>query len=146
MTLNGSLGRFFEHEHVDGNGRVRAYLDRWVLAKFRRSAYYLHRFSGSDWSTDLHDHPKPFLSIGLWGSYIEHTALGATRYSAPWLRRFPASFAHRLELDEGAVVWTFVRVGAKERDWGFFCDGQWVQWSRYVHSDLPERRGAVRTP
>jgi len=43
----------------------------WLLALPGERRVYLHKFVGSDWSRDLHDHPKWFVSIGLWGGYVE---------------------------------------------------------------------------
>jgi hypothetical protein len=99
-------------EEINGAHRCPTYLYRWTVLKRGDRGVYIHRFVGDDWSRDLHDHPKRFISIGLWGAYIEETPLemfGAGNdhfqmlthervYRAPWIRTFPATHIHRLRL------------------------------------------------
>jgi hypothetical protein len=72
----------FVHEEINGHQRCPTYLHRWTLFQprarllkpwLRGFGIYLHKFVGDDWSYDLHDHPKRFISIGLKGSYVEET-------------------------------------------------------------------------
>lgn len=144
------LDRLFDHEVINGHGR-QEYLHRWVLYRSERSCVYLHHFVGSDWSRDVHDHPKPFTSIGLWGRYREHSPGGGpVEYRAPWLRRFPAKHIHRLTLAPGETCWTLCRVGSIEREWGFwivddlggFVTSTWVPWKTYVRSSFADTRVA----
>lgn len=118
-------------------------------------AVYLHHFIDDDWSRDFHDHPKRFISIGLWGSYIEEIPfhfvteyeegdiVSRKAYVAPWIRSFPATHRHRIVLEstgdgdgnlrhEKHGCWTLVIVGPKTREWGFWLNGQWMKWSEYV--------------
>src|SRR5256885_6406288 len=113
------LNRVFQREEMDGDGRCPTYLVRWTLLKFWGGrSLYLHHFVGDDWALDLHDHPKRFVSIGLWGGYIEETpspklirAVSEDVYRAPWIRTFPATHVHRLRmLAPGAECWTLVAV------------------------------------
>lgn len=132
----------FEHETIDGDGLCPVYLHRWTLLKAFGCALYLHKFVGDDWAGDLHDHPKRFISIGLWGRYTEHRADGSTReYRAPWVRTFPAEHRHRIS---GPTVrrpcWTLVIVLRAVRPWGFWVDGRWVPWRDYVGSERAEQR------
>ena len=145
------IDRIFGYERIDGAGRC-PYLHRWCLLVLPRGIrLYLHKFVGSDWSRDLHDHPKRFISIGLWGSYVEQTptmivkrtafegttfvtrARGIRRYRAPWLRSFPADHIHRLILD-CPVCWTLVLTLPESRAWGFWVRGEWIPWKKYVYS------------
>lgn len=141
--VHRALSRFFAYEEISGDGR-RAYLHRWVLWRWTRGrALYLHRFIGSDWSRDLHDHPKPFLSVGLFGAYVEETPLAHGRrqsrtFRAPWVRIFSSTHIHRLRLVEpGRECWTLVYVGEHERPWGFWIDGadgsEFVGWHEYTY-------------
>lgn len=118
------LGRLqlFEREEIGGH------LRRWVLIRDARSGrgLYLHHFYASDANRFMHDHPKAFWTVGLWGSYIEerpvtwvtrYRAAGTagadlagcvwepagwrrqyTHYHAPWVRGFPAGHPHRVLL------------------------------------------------
>lgn len=123
-------------------GRIRneqgePYLNRLPLIVWKSGwSLYLHHFIGDDVSLP-HDHPKWFISIGLWGSYKEEIfkkgVLHAVRtYTAPWIRFFPAEHQHRLfleslpELKRGKLkypsrsCWTLVISGRPFRKWGFW--------------------------
>lgn len=123
---------FGEAEEINGGHRCPTYMFRWTVARIGGSKAYLHKFVGDDWSLDLHDHPKRFVSIGIWGSYLE-TAHGRPerRWCAPWFRSFPAEHRHRITTPWGNC-WTLVIVGAPERDWGFWHDGNFMPWLDYV--------------
>lgn len=137
-------------EEINGGERCPTYLFRWVLGKARsrwwpgpvRGAnFYLHRFCSDDWSRDLHDHPKRFISIGLWGSYVEETRDGEQTFRAPWVRSFPPEHTHRLRLARpGHDCWTLVITLKGEREWGFYPDGKWVLWSTYVRDRATDAR------
>src|ERR1043165_3048902 len=67
-------------EEINGRGLCPTYLYRWTLFQpkgnwwpWKGFGIYVHKFGGDDWSRDMHDHPKRFISIGLWGRYIEWT-------------------------------------------------------------------------
>ena len=171
------LNRWFGNaEEINGGGICPTYLYRWVLCKLPRGyKAYLHHFVGDDWSLDYHDHPKRFISIGLWGSYVERTPLTDAEeaackaeldaslkrlearakesgmdaevtftgevemwdeqtYQAPWIRSFPAEWKHRIRTPSGSC-WTLVIVGAPSRDWGFWHQGQFIGWKRYVRGE-----------
>ena len=51
------------------DGRV--YLRRWRLWRGRFFSVCLHRFMAPDQSACAHDHPWPFVSLVLWGGYVE---------------------------------------------------------------------------
>lgn len=167
IDISAWLTRCFKREDIDGHGACPTpYLIRWVLWHHSSGrGLYLHRFQGSDWSRELHDHPKRFISIGLRGSYVEETPLyvlpdmefhfggpvwlGGLRshfWHAPWIRSFPATHRHRLRLAGYDTCWTLIYVGPRERDWGFwhepYHDGEhmpyFVPWRLYV-----EDRGLV---
>lgn len=134
--------RVFKLEEINGGERCPTYLWRWTLLETRWFKAYLHHFVNDDWSLDLHDHPKRFISIGLWGWYIEETpyegglewaSLGPKRrtYRAPWLRSFPATHIHRLSVPS-KNCWTLVIVLKSVREWGFWHEGVFIHWRDYV--------------
>jgi hypothetical protein len=126
------LDRFFgPAEEINGRGRCPTYMYRWVVLDREGFKIYLHKFVGSDWSRDLHDHPKRFISIGLLGSYLEQTPAGFRRYRAPWIRTFPPEHQHRLSTPWGRC-WTLVIVLRQVRDWGFWHEGRFIPWRQYV--------------
>lgn len=143
------LSRLFKLEEINGANRCPTYLYRWTLFQPRWAwakgfGVYLHRFVGDDWSLDLHDHPKRFISIGLAGRYAETHRLPAghtthdydefrTReHVAPWLRSFPAEHCHRLTVRPGEECWTLVIVLPASRPWGFWHNGAFIPWREYV--------------
>jgi hypothetical protein len=127
------LNRLFRLEQINGGGRCPTYLYRWTLfAVPKRLGVYLHRFVGDDWSRDMHDHPKRFVSIGLKGRYVEETPDGERTYVAPWFRTFPAHHVHRLKLVDRRPCWTLVVVFKPVREWGFWHAGEWIHWREYV--------------
>lgn len=130
--LNKAFGNA---EQINGNERCPTYLYRWHLLKKQDVfSVYLHHFVGDDWSLDQHDHPKRFISIGLWGWYIEDTPSGTTHYHAPWVRSFPADYIHRLRCPS-KNCWTLVIVLKPVREWGFWHEGRFIPWYSYVKGD-----------
>jgi len=130
------IDRVFKLEEINGNHSCPTYLYRWTLARIGWLGVYLHHFVGDDWSRDMHDHPKRFVSIGLWGNYIEETpGKPDRRYRAPWIRSFPADHIHRIRLDGRRSCWTLVFVLKPVRAWGFWRAGRFVPWRQYVHSE-----------
>lgn len=72
MRFHAFLSRFFPAEEINGGGLCDTYLYRWVLLTLwggRR--LYLHHFVGDDWARDMHDHPKRFITVGLWGGTMK---------------------------------------------------------------------------
>lgn len=145
------LNRLFgKPEEINGAHRCETYLYRWIVWSTRWFKAYLHHFVGNDWSRDLHDHPKRFISIGLWGWYVEETPCGLKdwenengkivvmrAYRAPWIRSFPATHIHRLTVPS-KNCWTLVIVLKTVREWGFWHRGRFIEWKQYVYGkDAP---------
>jgi hypothetical protein len=128
------IDRIFKLEEINGHGACATYMYRWTLLATKWFSIYLHHFVGDDWSRDLHDHPKRFISIGLCGRYVEQTPRGERLYRAPWIRTFPAHHIHRIRMVDGGKCWTLVVVLRAVRPWGFWHAGQWIPWRQYVGS------------
>ena len=132
-------------EEINGGERCPTYLWRWTIAKWRGRGIYLHHFVADDWSLDLHDHPKRFISIGLCGRYVEITPdpKGGSKtktFQAPWVRSFPAEHIHRIRMVRGWLgtiedCWTLVIVLKPTRQWGFWHLGKFIPWREYVNSE-----------
>lgn len=141
--LNRIVGRLPDPEEINGGKRCPTYLFRWELLSLFGGRYrvYLHKFVGDDWALDLHDHPKRFTSVGLTGSYIEHTENGVHRFDAPWLRSWSGEYRHRLTGPTPDLpCWTLVIVGPAVREWGFWSGGRWIMWRDYVAAGSPHAR------
>lgn len=137
--MNQFLNRLFRLEEINGAERCPTYLYRWTLLSLRWAKVYLHKFVAEDWSKDLHDHPKRFITIGLRGQYKEFTAVGEKIYRAPWIRSFPATHAHRLTLIDDQPCWTLAIVFKATRQWGFWHAGKWIPWREYVGSEKADK-------
>lgn len=133
--LHRLLTRLFKTEEINGHGRCPTYLYRWHLARLFGFALYVHRFVADDWSLDLHDHPKRFVTLMFWGGYIETTAAGDRRYRAPCIRSFPGEHAHRTRLGDNREAWTLVLTCRAGRQWGFWHNGGWIHWREYVRGE-----------
>lgn len=132
MVMHRLLDRVFgAAEEINGGKRCPTYMYRWAMITTRWGKVYLHKFVGDDWSRDLHDHPKRFISIGLWGSYQEESDGVFRRYRAPWIRTFPPEHRHRISVPWGHC-WTLVIVGREVRVWGFWHEGKFIDWRTYV--------------
>lgn len=139
------LDRLFgSAEEINGGHRCPTYMYRWTLFGWKgRFNVYLHHFAGDDWSRDLHDHPKRFVSIGLWGWYIEQTPCKLNPscncqlkvYRSPWIRTFPAEHIHRITVPEKNCWGTLVIVLKPVREWGFWHVGNFIPWRRYVEGE-----------
>lgn len=105
------------------------YLKRYYLLRTRWMEIYIHHLFRSDPDTDMHDHPWWFISLILWGGYIEHMPHGSFKRRAPALLYRPIGSPHRLELSRPA--WTFVIVGPVRRTWGFVTSKGWVSHTEH---------------
>jgi hypothetical protein len=136
MKIESILTRLFgEPEQINGANRCPTYLYRWTVCKLPgKRGIYIHHFVGDDWSRDLHDHPKRFISIGLKGCYVEETLKALTLYRAPWIRSFPATHIHRISVPY-KNCWTLVVVLKATRDWGFWHMSRFIPWRRYIDNE-----------
>lgn len=134
------IDKLFKLENINGDGMVNTYLHRWTLLKIGKYKIYLHHFLDDEWSKFPHDHPKKFISIGIWGSYEEEVyhipsdyRYEFTKYTfrAPWIRSFSPTHAHRIINPKNC--WTICIVGKSERIWGFWYKYKfWIPWNIYV--------------
>ncbi|WP_235631105.1 hypothetical protein [Mycobacteroides abscessus] len=138
--------RLEPHQPIGAEGEP-PYLLRWyVIPRNRWLNIYLHKFLRDDDDRALHDHPWWFVSLMLWGQYVEVTDEGRSVRSAPepwrlfWGDR-PLAFRrgtwrHRVELVPVAThsnqfiarrdqrklpCWTLIVTGRRVRLWGFWC-------------------------
>jgi len=140
MKVQAFINRWFKLEEINGKNRCPTYLYRWTLFACEWFGVYVHHFVGDDWSRDMHDHPKRFVSIGLAGQYLEETPrpnslrrpINERIYRAPWIRTFPAHHIHRLRMIGRGDCWTLVIVFRATRPWGFWHFGKFIPWREYV--------------
>jgi hypothetical protein len=110
-------------------------LVRYILIRFKPWGIYLHHLMRSDYDRALHNHPWPFISIILRGSYTEvhdQTINGKIAYkthTAGSVLLRPAEWRHRFVLTKPA--WTLVIVGRRCQRWGFFLPDGWCWWRKH---------------
>lgn len=119
-------------EEINGAHRCPTYLFRWSVLSARWFNVYLHHFVSDDWSLDLHDHPRRFVSVGLRGWYVESTPDGDRVFSAPWIRTFPATHIHRISVPSKSCWTLCIVIKPSSREWGFWHEGKFFPWRRYV--------------
>jgi hypothetical protein len=115
------------------------YLKRYfIYGKHHKPRIFLHKIITSDPGRELHSHPWNFLSIILWGGYVEESFAREYRDGAPTKLKKkypgmilfrPANFAHRLHLTKPA--WTLVFTSGKKIEWGFHTIKGWLHWKKY---------------
>lgn len=136
MKMHGWLNRLFGNaEEINGGEVCPTYLYRWVLCGLPRGyKVYLHHFVGDDSTLDYHDHPKRFVSIGLWGSYVERIPVSDTTTLESDLKR----------LNELATVWGF--EGAAFTAKNFDVWEETVYRAPWVRTFPAEWKHRIRTP
>lgn len=106
------------------------YLERWII--WFGYTLRLHKFHKGDDDRAFHDHPWWFITFPL-RSYLELTPQGTRIVSRlrPHLRR--AKHRHIVQLIAGRPVRTFIIIGRKSKEWGFWDEDNFIhheQWSR----------------
>jgi hypothetical protein len=128
---------FFERRVI--GGEADPLLVRYIVFRMLRCGIYVHKLCRSDYDRALHDHPWPFISIILKGSYTEvhdQTINGQMVYqhhSRGAILVRPAEWRHRFVLrsDRTSPTWTLVIVGRRQRPWGFFLPTGWCWWRKH---------------
>lgn len=139
-----------QFERLGGNRGI-AYMTRVVWGRYR-----FHVFHRGDVDPDPHDHMWRFQTFPL-VSYIEEVwpivGRELPRYHVVKAFRWhwrPAHWRHRvIGRADGklAPIISIVITGPKERVWGFWPDGVFVEWWRYFGMKRPPaERPSARKP
>lgn len=146
------------------DGSKVVYLRRWYLIRIPRLfSIRIHHILQPDTDRDPHDHPWPFLSILLKGSYVEKWAtredylIGllesinkmrkemvyqnyATNWNG-WTRTIKRINVHTtkhihqiIRFKKPGGVWTLFLTGREGRQWGFQTPDGWIPWPEYIES------------
>ena len=131
------LGRYrIINDRIDS----KPYLERYYIFLRNRTWFpfniFIHKFLQSD-PDDLHDHPWGFTTFILYGGYWEHTQSGMYWRGPMFCQTVKATHIHRVELEpRKPVCWTLFISYRKERDWGFYKKGQWIQHEQYFRDKI----------
>lgn len=127
--------RFLERRVI--GEKTKPLLIRYILFRFPRFGVYIHKLCRSDYDRALHNHPWPFISIILRGSYLEvHDQTNDGLMVRQYHRRGdilirPAEWRHRFVLHGDRPTWTLVIVGRRQQPWGFFLKDGWCWWRKH---------------
>jgi hypothetical protein len=111
------------------------YLDRFEIITTPWFGIKLHKIYRPDNQRDLHSHPWKFLSIILFGSYVEDTNDGPR--VCRWFNWKNLTDFHSIRAVSRSPVWTLVFTGPKRQVWGFKTPSGWVAWYDYDKLDTP---------
>jgi hypothetical protein len=129
---------------------------RWTLLERKQGRFgfkvMVHHFLPGLTDPDVHDHPRPFATLVLWGSYRDRVRCATCKDDGPaaklwcpcggtrmvWgdtmkagtFRRRSANYAHSTVAGPKGA-WTLCIMGPLRRPWGFWRDGQWWGFKTY---------------
>lgn len=112
------------------------YLIRWVL-NLGLFSIRVHHWIRSDDKRYFHDHAWWFLTLVLWGDYIDVSKRdGWYAYHDPLcmgqIRFRPAMHRHYVVVPKGGC-WTLLLTGPPIRNWGFWVGERFIRPLRYFH-------------
>ncbi len=133
-------------EHITGRGDEEVYMSRYWLVGSNKSrwALMLHKMHRPDDDDCHHDHPWSFLTLILYGGYVEQVTRKCgledcklshviTRHNRPGMLLFRrAEHTHRIHSLPSGHCWTLVLRFKKSRPWGFVTKLGWVAWRRFI--------------
>lgn len=94
------------------------YLRRWIV-DLGAFSIRLHRWQSSDDERAFHDHPWWFVTLVIWGGYVDESPDGRDRLRAGSVRFRPAIHRHTVRVTRPGT-WTVMITGRSIRRWGFW--------------------------
>lgn len=142
----------------------RNFLTRWRVISTPLFGLYVHRIDGPDPRPTLHDHPWPFVTFVLAGSYTEDFRSTRCDHIGPIMRRRSREWrrwsVHRMRKTDAHTItsvrartWTLLLVGRRRREpsWGYWDYYGFTPWDQHPHAAefaeavaIRERRSAGR--
>ncbi len=144
---------FWKHTIIGDGATV--YMKRLTLLATPWFSVKLHKIFRADGQRELHDHPWNFLSVVLWGTYVEETITEPRE--VVWFNWKKAEDSHSISWVSTKPVVTLVFCGPVKRTWGFwvkkptepkaktvskcmshfYCAHTWVPFYSYEKLDQP---------
>ena len=117
------------------------YLLRLRLVQTPWFGIYLHKINEDDGSRLLHDHPWPFISLLLRGSYEEIRDYSGRVHTVRRFNKKKTTDLHSIMSLSRCPVWTLMFVGRRQREWGFVApDGTWTVWHESPAEEVYKQR------
>ena len=107
------------------------YLTRWVF-DFWLFSVRLHKWTDSDDTRNPHCHEWDFITLVLWGSYIDVSESGYDYLKAGSIRFRHAEHRHYVVLNS-KTCWSLLITGRTRRVWGFWVKGKFRKRNKYFH-------------
>jgi hypothetical protein len=136
----GSELRWGFLEGIDIGREGDPYLDRLRIIQSPLCSIYLHHIHRPDIEIDPHDHPWSFISIVITGDYTEEVwpdKRDSSLSYTSWRRRWSA---HKMDRESAHIItetrkplWTLVITGPKRTSWGFWRNGEFTPWRKYMN-------------
>ncbi len=138
----------------------KTYLSRFGFGFKNVASVLVHKMEAPDPGPDLHNHPWWFITIPLWGGYIEqrtHEDL-AVQYAKEAESGYPyrgtvevrkpfrpklmrLSQCHTITDLRKKTAWSLVITGPVKRDWGYFTSGGFMPHEEYEAGLQATKRG-----
>lgn len=128
--------RLLERFEIMDIERTSVYLRRWSLRLPGGRTLKLHHILRADGDRCQHDHPWGFVTLCLWGGYVEliGEAQRVHRMRPGRIAWRPHGFRHRItELPRGHA-WTLVLTTRRRSGWGFYTRDGFMPWRRFVEA------------
>lgn len=105
------------------------YMVRWTV-ETPWFSLRLHRWHRSDDDRGFHDHPWHFVTLVLWGRYVDISPAGQDPLGPGSVRFRRAEHRHTVTVVPPGC-WTLVLTGPIFRFWGFWLGEKWVKSDKY---------------
>jgi hypothetical protein len=105
------------------------YLRRWVIDLWLFSVR-VHHWIGSDDPRYYHDHPWPYVTLVVRGSYLDRSPAGDVELKAPMIAFRRSGHRHTVQVAAGGC-WTVMLAGPEIRRWGFWVRGKFVRRNKF---------------
>lgn len=90
----------------------------------------VHHFLPNADDRDMHDHPRPFVTLVLRGAYQDRTDDGVENMTPGRIRLRRAEHKHITRVCTRGC-WTVVGMGPLQREWGFWKGHSWLPWRKH---------------
>lgn len=114
---------------------------RWRIIHTPWFGIYLHKWNKPDPRPTLHNHPWPFISFILKGSYEEHRLMdlgykygyAAIHGFIKWVNIVKRDDYHAVTSVKSGTI-SLMFVGKTHEDWGYWTDKGYVNFDKHPHS------------
>lgn len=119
------------------------HFERWQIIQTRWFGIYFHCIYQADKDLHCHDHPWDYISIPLWGRFVERKKVKEGVYEfnpvhfGMIIKRKAEEF-HQIYFLNSKKVYTLFLTGRRKREWGYDVNGKWYGWEEYhkIKKDL----------